>query len=256
MIKFFRKIRQRLLIENKFSKYLFYAIGEIVLVVIGILIALWINNWNQEQKNMKLANVYLTDLRRDIKSDVKTLDDRIITNEGFINKIDSIIITVATRKELSKSELIVFINQNMELLHESYFIPEKSTIRQIEANSKGNLILNKVLRDKIFQYYTTNDRNEKNGEISLQLYQHNRYSQQIVDGALLGGESLEILIGNSLNRPFTDFSKLGQNTGYISAVGSKKVSTLNQNIKYKEIKVLAKDLLELLESELKNQKEL
>lgn len=57
MIKFFRKIRQRLVTENplaeragKFSKYLIYAIGEIVLVVIGILIALQINNWNENRK--------------------------------------------------------------------------------------------------------------------------------------------------------------------------------------------------------------
>ena len=50
MIKFFRKIRQRLLTENKFSKYLLYAIGEIILVVIGILIALQINNWNEGRK--------------------------------------------------------------------------------------------------------------------------------------------------------------------------------------------------------------
>ena len=54
MIKFFRKIRQRLLTENKFSKYLIYAIGEIILVVIGILIALQINNWNE---NRKLNNI-------------------------------------------------------------------------------------------------------------------------------------------------------------------------------------------------------
>lgn len=47
MIKFFRKIRQRLLTENKFSKYLLYAIGEIILVVIGILIAININNTNE-----------------------------------------------------------------------------------------------------------------------------------------------------------------------------------------------------------------
>lgn len=50
MIKFFRKIRKNLLTENKMSKYFFYAIGEIVLVVIGILIALQINNWNADQK--------------------------------------------------------------------------------------------------------------------------------------------------------------------------------------------------------------
>ena len=50
MIKFFRKIRQRLLTENKFSKYLLYAIGEIILVVIGILIALQVNNYNEAKK--------------------------------------------------------------------------------------------------------------------------------------------------------------------------------------------------------------
>ena len=52
MINFFRKIRHQLFTTNKFSKYLLYAIGEIILVVIGILIALQINNWN----NQKLLN--------------------------------------------------------------------------------------------------------------------------------------------------------------------------------------------------------
>ena len=50
MIKFFRKIRQNLLSEGKTGKYFKYAIGEIVLVVIGILIALQINNWNEGRK--------------------------------------------------------------------------------------------------------------------------------------------------------------------------------------------------------------
>ncbi|WP_194775297.1 hypothetical protein [Pararhodonellum marinum] len=51
MIKFFRKIRQNLLSEGKTGKYLKYAVGEIILVVIGILIALWLNNLNQEKVN-------------------------------------------------------------------------------------------------------------------------------------------------------------------------------------------------------------
>jgi len=53
MIKFFRRIRQNLLMENKTGKYFKYAIGEIVLVVIGILIALQINNWNEDRKATK-----------------------------------------------------------------------------------------------------------------------------------------------------------------------------------------------------------
>ena len=59
MIKFFRKIRQNLVNKNKTGKYLKYAIGEIILVVIGILIALSINNWNEQQKETKqLRNIY------------------------------------------------------------------------------------------------------------------------------------------------------------------------------------------------------
>ena len=58
MIKFFRHIRKSLLMENKTGKYLKYAIGEIILVVIGILIALSINNWNEERKNRILEDDY------------------------------------------------------------------------------------------------------------------------------------------------------------------------------------------------------
>ena len=54
MIKFFRHIRKSLLMENKTSKYIKYAIGEIVLVVIGILIALQVNNWNNNQQLEKV----------------------------------------------------------------------------------------------------------------------------------------------------------------------------------------------------------
>jgi len=59
MIKFFRKIRQNLLIENKTGKYFKYAIGEIILVVIGILIALQINNWNENRKHKNKKHKYI-----------------------------------------------------------------------------------------------------------------------------------------------------------------------------------------------------
>ena len=66
MIKFFRKIRQRLLTENKFSKYLLYAIGEIVLVMVGILLALQVNNWNElrkkEEAEIQLYHKIIADL--------------------------------------------------------------------------------------------------------------------------------------------------------------------------------------------------
>jgi len=70
MIKFFRKIRQKLLSEGKTGKYLKYAIGEIILVVIGILIALQINNWNEERKQSKLEESTLIDLRANLLADI------------------------------------------------------------------------------------------------------------------------------------------------------------------------------------------
>ena len=81
MIKFFRKIRQRLLTENKFSKYLLYAIGEIALVMIGILLALQVNNWNElrkkEQAEIQLYHKIIADLNTEysvIESKIRDLN--------------------------------------------------------------------------------------------------------------------------------------------------------------------------------------
>ena len=73
MIKFFRKIRQKLLTENRLSKYLLYAIGEILLVVIGILIALQINNWNEERKQDQRSSYIYQELINNIKMDIDDL---------------------------------------------------------------------------------------------------------------------------------------------------------------------------------------
>ena len=74
MIKFFRKIRQNLLSEGKTGKYLKYAIGEIVLVVIGILIALQINNWNQQRILEKQSQQVLLNLREEINENKTELE--------------------------------------------------------------------------------------------------------------------------------------------------------------------------------------
>ncbi|MBT8307462.1 MAG: hypothetical protein KJN85_11045 [Maribacter sp.] len=83
MLKFFRKIRKNLLTENKFSKYLFYAIGEILLVVIGILIALQINNWNNGRiERMEEEKSYLN-IKRQIIDDKNDLLKVIDYNDYF-----------------------------------------------------------------------------------------------------------------------------------------------------------------------------
>lgn len=76
MIKFFRKIRQNLIMENKKGKYLKYAIGEIILVVIGILIALSINNWNENKKERTQEQELLTQLESEFQSNLEQLDQK------------------------------------------------------------------------------------------------------------------------------------------------------------------------------------
>ena len=85
MLKFFRQIRKQLLSENRFSKYLIYAVGEIVLVVIGILIALSINNWNERQKLYVKEQLILKQLRSEYTSNLRQLNEKILMrNEGLI----------------------------------------------------------------------------------------------------------------------------------------------------------------------------
>jgi hypothetical protein len=84
MIKFFRKIRQNLLMENKTGKYFKYAIGEIVLVVIGILIALQINNWNENRIDRKQERVLLVQLKSEFESNLNQLDQKIALRKDMI----------------------------------------------------------------------------------------------------------------------------------------------------------------------------
>jgi len=85
MIKFFRKIRYDLIEKNKIGKYLKYAIGEILLVVIGILIALQINNLNEERKLRNNEQVLLHQLKQEFESNLTQLNQKIEMREIMIN---------------------------------------------------------------------------------------------------------------------------------------------------------------------------
>lgn len=81
MINFFRRIRQKLITEGNLARYLIYAIGEILLVVIGILIALQINNWNEQNKTKELEKALLLEYQEELRFNVDELNRAI----GYIN---------------------------------------------------------------------------------------------------------------------------------------------------------------------------
>lgn len=91
MIPFYRKIRKKLADNNQFLKYSRYAIGEIVLVVIGILIALQINNWNEDQKGKQREMTYLENIKTDLLLNIDELNNFIESRKSCIASCNIVI---------------------------------------------------------------------------------------------------------------------------------------------------------------------
>ena len=108
MIKFFRKIRQQLLTENKFSKYFLYAIGEIALVMIGILLALQVNNWNEQRKDRVTEQKLLIALQEDLLVNINRLNKDILLEQRTINQANKIIKHLDERKSYNPSLDLIF----------------------------------------------------------------------------------------------------------------------------------------------------
>jgi len=148
MIKFFRKIRQNLLTENKISKYLIYAIGEIILVVIGILIALGINNWNQKNQTKREEIKILTELKTALENDLKFMTINLRGHKFQIRELNVI------------KEQLTLENPTNDSLN--YFFKSLLFTNSVDIttapfetlNSKGlDLISDDELRNAIIFYY-------------------------------------------------------------------------------------------------------
>ena len=151
MINFFRKIRKKLADDNKPVKYLRYAIGEILLVVIGILLALQINNWNHKVQDEKLSNLYYQELLLDVESDLEQLNYRINYSERVMNSIYSLI-------EALQNKSYASVNQDtLQYAMNSYYrIPgwqfNLNTYKELESSGNLRYIGNSEIRSAITDY--------------------------------------------------------------------------------------------------------
>ncbi|MEM1339674.1 MAG: DUF6090 family protein [Bacteroidota bacterium] len=162
MIKFFRKIRQRLLSENKFSKYLVYAIGEIILVVIGILIALQINNWNQNEQLRNTELKTLKSLHESIKINLVELN-HILNAQIQRNKSLQEVLFV----DLSNRPLVYLDSLITDNIENYTFDPSTGIYNSIINSGKIEIITNDSLKNRISKLYdSVTDYQESEDEIT------------------------------------------------------------------------------------------
>ena len=147
MIKFFRKIRQKMLTENKFSKYLLYAIGEIVLVVIGILIALQLNNLNENKKNDVFEKEILSQVQENLKS------DKLVLKQIELNFMKAIASSkkILNAEESQKTEDSIKIWLG-DIIQFDRFQPLPNAYEVLKSNGLDR-ISNKQLRFLLGKYY-------------------------------------------------------------------------------------------------------
>ena len=174
MIKFFRKIRYDLMEKNKAGKYLKYAIGEIVLVVIGILIALGINNLNENRKDRNLERNYIQELKTDLLRDSTSISAMLSqSNEQLRAKY-------LLHKYLIEYTDFVFLDNNLDLYPDFIkthhydedslalyfqiqwasksqypFNPITTTIDEMKGIGKIGIIKNQRIRRSIIETYNS-----------------------------------------------------------------------------------------------------
>ena len=159
MIPFFRKIRKTLADDNKPLKYLRYAIGEIVLVVIGILIALQINNWNEHRKS-KLQEVnILTKLNTDLKANLIEIKGLIDLTEKRIKASHTILNYFEKQKAIDDSLKLSF-----ELINNDDLFNNANTTYKYIENQGVDILRNDSLLSKITSMYERHFNNIANRE--------------------------------------------------------------------------------------------
>lgn len=149
MIKFFRNFREQMITDNKTSKYLLYAIGEIVLVVIGILIALQINNWNENRKLEVQELNFLKSFKVSLQADSTDRVQSIELHERARNSMDILIDHM--ENDLPYRDTLKYHFSNMMT---DWGLPyDFSTYEALKSNDL-NLITNETLRSSIIDYYS------------------------------------------------------------------------------------------------------
>ena len=203
MLPFFRKIRYKLAKDNQFLKYSRYAIGEIVLVVVGILIALQINNWNEEMKLQEMELILLKNLLKELKGDLESFEGIKKWSDGASRSSTTLVDALKNKVPLNDSVLSAFANASLPF----DFNYNSATYENLK--SIGFSIISDIeLRGKIQDLYSRGYAyQEKGAELFNQEFMLNMNVQQALH--------LDVINGNYP----VDYESLQDDFVFINTVG-------------------------------------
>ena len=253
MIKFFRKIRQQLLSEKKFSKYLTYAIGEIILVVVGILIALSINNWNIKNQDRKTNKINLEALQREFIENKNILNELMELNTSNIDGATKMIEAFKSGVSDTISEKTIAYMAYQTLGKEINFTPNTGVLSEIISSGDLKLIQNQDLKHKLAAFGSWIEKIKRQEEEVLK----NRY--EILDYIISYGnfKSLYISLGRDMSWE-TPLDSVN-NKALVNSIGQlnrlilfqqRSIATTRDD--YLPLKEEIETILELIGSELEN----
>ena len=189
-MKIFRNIRKKLAAENKVMAYLRYAIGEILLVVIGILIALQVNNWNERRKENATVKIYLKSMLVDLNNDINRFD-LMINNLNKQIRANSSVFRNKNYQTLPIDSIVLTIS--------SYFNDYKiydQTFQKIKNSGLADQLGSKELNDAINNYYT------------IDLYTFNTFIDYDEKYTLQDDEFWFVTDEYEINPPFASIQKM------------------------------------------------
>ena len=246
MIAFFRKLRQKTMEGGKVKKYVLYAIGEIVLVVIGILIALQINNWNEAHKDRQLERVYYCKLLEDVTQDQILLRKLVEEDQERIQWVNQTI-HLLQQERVNRAEVANAMRNSISLIRFN-FKPSLSAFDDLKSSGKLGIIRDLELKKKLLNYYAVlagyGDIQDIVADASL-----DSYLQPSKDFLEAGFPQIDF-VQAELDTSLVDVNKLQKNSPMPDAIREKLLNEailhLNSNARKKAVfKIMESEILEM-----------
>lgn len=150
MLSLLRRIRKKLLDEKKFSKYLFYVISEVIIVIIGILMALQVDKWNTLQENQEEAHLFLNRLKNEFLANRKQMVQKIMMRKDALAAARELVRFADGTSVYTQSEQI---DSLLALALPVYtFDPSLGVLNQLTSTDKLTLIQNESLNDSLSRW--------------------------------------------------------------------------------------------------------